>query len=102
MRNYVDLHVGRLQVAVNHSAGTAEFTFPVKNLGDLPAKGPFSIVVGVSYQLHNGSVDTIPQSYTQEAVLTFNSHDEIPGNSTYMTLPITQGNRIWPMSRLTD
>ena len=89
-RNYVDLTVGRLQVGVNHSAGTCTFSFPVKNLGDLPARGPFSIVVGVSYQLAtDDNPNTLPLSYTHEAVYTFGPENEIAGNSTYMTPPIT-------------
>ena len=87
VRNYVDLHVGQVQVEVNHSAGTVEFSVPIKNIGDLPAKGPFSIVMGVSYHIHDGSSDTVPQSYTHEVVYTFNQYDEIPGNSTYVTNP---------------
>lgn len=87
-RNYVDLYAGRLRALVNPPNGTVGFYFPVKNLGDLPARGPFSIVVGVSYRLHSGESGTIPQSYTHEAVYTFSEDSEIPGGSTYQTPPI--------------
>lgn len=89
IRNYVDLQVGKLTAVVNHSVGTVDFSFPVINVGDLPAKGPFSIVVGVSYKVHDGSSNTIPQSFTQEAVYTFAYYNEIAGNSTFPTPPIT-------------
>ena len=87
-KNFVDLYPGRLVVTPNHSAGTVGFSFPVKNWGDLPARGPFSIVVGVSYQLHSGEPNTIPRSYTHERVYTFSEDSIIAGNSTYMTPPL--------------
>ncbi len=89
VRNYVDLYPGRLIVRTNHSAATVSFSFPVKNYGDLPARGPFSILVAVSYQLHRGEINTIPQSYTHEAVYTFSEDSEITGNSTFETPPLT-------------
>ena len=85
-RNWTDLGNIRFNWFVDHVSKKVEFSCTIKNSGDLTAKGPFTIIFGVSFSiLDPNSGTTVPQSMTLEDTIEFQDGDEIEGGGTFTT-----------------
>ncbi|MFK7772098.1 MAG: hypothetical protein AB8F94_08155 [Saprospiraceae bacterium] len=85
-KNWTDLGNIRFNWYVDHVSKIVEFSCTIKNSGDIPATGPFTIVFGVSYSILNpNSRATVPRTVSIEDRLMFENNEEIEGDGTFTT-----------------